>query len=269
MLQEEMVGTEINTEVEVAEKEDKRVFTNDAGEEISMSQFIRDQFNIHNLSRKEISERFDINYRTVYGATVNMTNDAEPTSRGRGVVNPKIKVTAENEVVIAKNIDGVDTFYINGEEVESIEGLELHEVDRNEWIKEAVAAGMSRGDVAKALDLSYGVVYGITKGNETGRQKYEVELPDGTKMGRSEYIRKRVAEGVSKADVAKELDVDYSVVWQATKKDKTNAEKFEAAIDALAKLADIVENKDAFAEALELIKATIVVIDESAQEVTE
>lgn len=247
----------------------KRVFHDAEGNEISMSQFIREKFIKDNMSRKEIADKFDINYRTVYGATVNMTNAAEPASRGRRVVNPKIKITADNKVLTVK-VEGegdakVSKFFLNGEEISADEAaaLETVETDRNTWIKEQVAAGMSRGDIAKMLDLSYGVVYGLTK-EEGTRQKYEVELPDGTKMGRAEYIRKRVAEGVSKADVAKELGVEYSVVWQATKKDKTDAEKYEALIRSLEKLADKMNDKEGFMTAIEMLKTFAIVEEDKA-----
>lgn len=253
-------AVEMNTEMpaeEVAEAKakDKKTWLDDEGNEISMSQFIREQFTKHNLSRKEISQKYDINYRTVYGATVNMENDAEPSSRGRGVVNPKINVTADGQVLTAQEVDGVEHYFLNNVAVE--EGAvipETTEVDRNTWIREQVAAGVSRGDVAKALDLSYGVVYGLTKDAAGNRAKHEVELPDGTKVSRSEYIRMRVAEGVSKSNVAKELGVEYSVVWQATKKEKTDAEKFHEAIANLKKFEGKVTDEAGFAEIIGLLE---------------
>jgi transposase len=271
---------EVNKEVDTTVPEttetagaaaDKKVWHNAKGDEVSMSEFIREQFTVNNLSRKDISEKFDINYRTVYGATVNMTNDAEPSSRGRGVTNPKIKVTADNKVLIEKTEGegdaAVTKYFLNGEELVAGEGgvvelPETVETDRNSWIKDQVAAGVSRGDIAKILDISYGVVYGMTKEEEGTRQKYEVEYEENgeTKhMARTEYIRKRVAEGVSRADVAKELGVEYSVVWQATKKDKTDEEKYEGLVEQLEKMADKINDKEGFIAAIEILKGFAVV----------
>lgn len=259
---------------ETAKVEDKKVWKNAKGEEVSMSEFIREQFTDNNLSKKEIAEKFDINYRTVYGATVNMTNAAEPSSRGRGVTNPKIKVTADNKVLIEKTEGegdaAVTVYLLNGEELVAGEGEvvtvpETVETDRNSWIKDQVAAGTNRGDIAKILDISYGVVYGLTKEEEGTRQKYEVEYEaeeevDGvmqkvTKhMARTEYIRMRIAAGADRAAVAKELGVEYSVVWQATKTDKTDEEKLEGLVESLEKLADKTNDKEGFLAAIELIK---------------
>ena len=280
VMNEEMeVNETVDTNVEGGSTtaEDKRVWVDNEGNEVSMSQFIREKFTKDNLSRKEIADKFDINYRTVYGATVNMTNDAEPASRGRGVVNPKIKVTADNKVLVEK-VEGegdaaVTKYFLNGEELVAgesgaLEIPETIETDRNSWIKDQVNAGVNRGDIAKILDISYGVVYGLTKDEESSRQKYEVELPDGSKMARSEYIRMRVAEGVSKADVAKELGVEYSVVWQATKKDKTDAEKYASLVEQLEKMTDKVSDQEGFATAIELLKGfTIVEKEEAATDV--
>lgn len=269
---EEMVGTELDTQVQgnaPAEEKEEVKYYNSEGQEVSKSAFIREQFTKFNKTRKQISEEFNIPYRTVYGATVNMENDAEPTSRGRGVTFSKIQVTEDNKVVFVK--DGI--VYINNEaQPEGTEVPETVEVDRNEWIKAQVAAGVSRGDIAKALDLSYGVVYGLTKDAEGTRQKYEVTIKneDGTEetISRSEYIRRQVAAGVPKGQIAKELNVEYSVVWQATKKMKTAEEKFMDLISGLEKFMDMVVNPDSLAIAIEQLKS-IEIKTEEADKVVE
>jgi len=85
---------------------------------------------------------------------------------------------------------------------------------------------MSRGEIAQELNVPYSTVYSATAnmenshhqvGQSGGPSRKFVELEDGTRMTRSEYIRKRVQEGVSRSEVAKELNVSYSVVWAATK----------------------------------------------------
>lgn len=236
---------------EPTQEQDTRVWLDSEGNEVSKSAFIREQFNKFNKSRKEISDEFDIPYRTVYGATVNMVNDAEPATRGRGVVNSKIEVTADGHVYT--EVEGVA--HLDGEPAGDVYIGETSTVDRNTWIKEQVAAGKDRGAVAKAVGLSYGVIYGLTKDAEGTRQKHEIELEDGTTISRSEYIRQQIAAGKSKAEVAKELGVEYSVVWQATKQAKTVEEKFADAIAALEKFASEVNEADAFADALVTLKA--------------
>lgn len=252
----EEVGTEV-AETEVVETEAvEQEWVNNAGEVVSKSAFIREKFNVDNLSRKEISETYGIPYRTVYGATVNMTNEAEPSTRGRGVTNAKINITEDNKVILSETqADGTVKHFINGEEVESIDGIETIEVDRNTFIKEQVAAGVNRSDLANYLGLSYGVIYGLTKEAEGTRSKYMITLEDGTEISRSEYIRQLVAEGLSKAEIAKKLGVEYSVVWQATKKVKSVEEKYNDAIAAIEKFADNVADADAFAAVVEMLKA--------------
>jgi transposase len=260
MGQEFAEGAPIDPNVEGAEPKDERKWLNAEGQEVSKSAFIREQFTVNNLSRKEISDKYQIPYRTVYGATVNMANEAEPASRGRGIVNPKIQVTVDNKVLLEEN----GKYFLNGEEItaEQASTIETVETDRNAWIKSQVDAGVNRGDVAKYLGLSYGVVYGLTKEAEGTRQKYEVELPDGSKMGRAEYIRKRIEDGATKADVAKELNVEYSVVWQATKKAKTTEEKFQDAIAVLEKFAGSVKDVTAFNDAIAVLKTLEIIVEE-------
>jgi len=250
--------------VDGGELKDERKWHLADGTECSKSAFIREQFSVFNKSRKDISEEFDIPYRTVYGATVNMENAAEPTSRGRGLTFSKIKVDAQDQLVVEK--DGV--IFVNGEQLpEGAAAPETVEVDRNEWIKRQVAAGVERGKIAKMLDLSYGVIYGLTKDAEGTRQKYEVEY-NGEMISRSEYIRRRVAEGVHKSDIAKELGVEYSVVWQATKKMKTTEEKFFDAVKNLEKFMDAANNPEAITEAIKLLN-TVIIKEEEKNKVTE
>lgn len=257
---DEMEREEFVEEVETAEVEASAEWTLADGTACSKSAFVREQFLTFNKSRKEISEEYDIPYRTVYGATVNMENDAEPTSRGRGTTFSKIDVTEDGKLVVVKD----DVVFIDG--VEAEEMPETIEMDRNEWIKNKVAEGVSRGDVAKMLDLSYGVVYGLTKDLEGARQKYEVEV-DGKVISRSEYIRQLASEGISRADIAKQLEVEYSVVWQATKKMKSVEEKFFEAIAALEKFIDQVEAPEVLTNLMAQLEA--VKIKEEEAEVSE
>ena len=268
-LEEELTMSEFNEEMEVKEEVGTevpetaattagKVWYNNAGEEVTMSAFIREKFTEDNLSRKEISEQFGINYRTVYGATVNMTNDAVASARGRSAQNITINVTEDGHVVSTKTIEGEEVYFIDGVQIEPNDQDEIIvpatvEVKRNDWIKEQVANGVDRAAVAKALEISYGVVYGLTKAEGSGRVQHTVTV-DGKEISRAEYIRQQVAAGVKKSDIAHELGVEYSVVWQACKKDKTDAEKLANAIAALEKFADKVTDAEGFAIVIEQLK---------------
>lgn len=294
-------GGEANTEIPAEAKKD--VFHLNNGEECSKSAFIREKFTVDNMSRKAIADKYDIPYRTVYGATVNMENEAEPTGRGRSASNPEIFVSADGDVLTYEEVkgeaaEGEETpvlvkIMINEEEVaaeivsQEVEGtmqvqfasevegeegivVDFTRVKRNDWIVEQVGAGVKRADVAKKLGLSYGVVYGATKELEGTKQVHEIEY-NGEKMSRSEYIRKRYAEGIKKADIAKELGVEYSVVWSATKVVKTDQEKYEEALEKLAKFAEKMDEATAasFNAAVESMKAVKLKVEEDKSEETE
>lgn len=258
---------ELNTELPMCEgeKKDERIYKLEDGTICSRSAFVRAQFIEHNLGRKDISEKFDIPYRAVYSATVNMENDAEPATRGRAVMT-KLNVTTEGKHYVKSLEDG--TFEINGEIFANLEGIETEVVDRNEWIEEKVVEGASRGDLSKLLEISYGVVYNATKEMASASQKHMVELEDGTTISRSEYIRQLVAGGKTKGDIAKELDVEYSVVWQATKQLKSTSEKFETDVTKLEKYLDLVENPDDLQKIIDAC-ANIVIKADAADAVTE
>ena len=236
----------------------------------SRAAFIREKFTNDNMSRKQIAEQFGFDYRVVYSATVNMQNDAEGGTRGRSAANVMIKVNADNQVVEVKEIDGAQVTFVNGEATDvTYEEDQLTDKLRNEWIQEAVAAGMSRGDVAKILDVSYGVVYGLTKDAEGTRQTYTITLEDGTEISRAEYIRRQAAAGVSRGDIAKELGVPYSVVWQATKTEKSDQEKYEDAIKTLEHFVGKTSDEEAFADAIATLKAIQIPVKEEAEETAE
>lgn len=253
-LKNEQVATDA-PEVVKAPKE-RETFELADGSIGSRAAFIREKFTNDNMSRKQIAEQFGFDYRVVYSATVNMQNDAEGGTRGRSAANVMIKVNADNQVVEVKEIDGAQVTFVNGEATDvTYEEDQLTDKLRNEWIQEAVAAGMSRGDVAKILDVSYGVVYGLTKDAEGTRQTYTITLEDGTEISRAAYIRRQAAAGVSRGDIAKELGVPYSVVWQATKTEKSDQEKYEDAIKTLEHFVGKTSDEEAFADAIATLKA--------------
>lgn len=245
----EQVATDAPMDTAVPAKAEKETYTLADGSQGSRAAFIREKFQQDNMSRKEIADTYGFAYRVVYSATVNMTNEAEATGRGRSSVNAVIKVTANNQYV--NEVDG--KVYVDGEPYEgAVEDLgELQNADRNEWIISKAQEGVSRGDIAKMLGMSYGVIYNITKELEGTREKHEVTLEDGTVVSRSEYIRMLYAGGKSRGDIAKELDVPYTVVWQATKVVKSEQEKFADLIESLKGYADKVADPDTFAVILD------------------
>lgn len=270
----DLAPEQVNTDAPETVKEaaEKKTYTMLDGSQGSRNAFIKEQFVNLNKSRKEIAAEFGFPYRVVYSATVNMTNDAEASSKGRSAGNVTIKVNAENQLVeVKENEDGSKTTYVNGE-IADVEYAEedLRSVSRNEWIKEQVDAGVSRGDIAKILDVSYGVVYGLTKDAEGTRATHMITLEDGTEIPRSEYIRQLAAEGMSRGDIAKKLGVEYSVVWQATKTQKTDAEKFAEAVEAVAAFDGKVSDPEMFADAIATLRAIQVVEpEEEAEEAAE
>ena len=245
----EQVATDAPMDTAVPAKAEKETYTLADGSQGSRAAFIREKFQQDNMSRKEIADTYGFAYRVVYSATVNMTNEAEAAGRGRSSVNAVIKVTANNQYV--NEVDG--KVFVDGELYEgAVEDLgELQNADRNEWIISKAQEGVSRGDIAKMLGMSYGVIYNITKELEGTREKHEVTLEDGTVVSRSEYIRMLYAEGKSRGDIAKELDVPYTVVWQATKVVKSEQEKFADLVESLKGYADKVADPDTFAVILD------------------
>lgn len=264
--EEEFDGAAPSQEEAAAAARDTRVWRLDDGTEVSMSEFIRERFVKDNMSRKEIAEKFNINYRTVYGATVNMVNDAEPARRGRAAANHKIKVTENGDVVtVIEGVTHVNNVAVSDEEAAE---LETTEVDRNEWIRQQVESGVSRGEVAKKLGLSYGVVYNVTKDIKGASQRHMIEY-QGETMSRSEYIRRRFQEGVSKSEIAKELGVDYPVVWSALKTLKSETEKYQDALKRLEKFAEKMVDPETFNSLLDQMKALEVIEPENEKEEAE
>jgi len=205
---------------------------------------------------------------------VNLTNDAESTTRGRATQNAVIQVTDANELVVTvPGVDGAAAItYVQGKAIEG-DAPATHDKARNEWIQEQVDAGANRGDIAKLLDLSYGVIYNITKEQDGTRVKHDVTLEDGKVVSRAEYIRIKFAAGETRGDIAKELDVPYSIVWQATKTEKSDADKFAEVVAELTAFTDVVTDKAMFETILTSLKGVVIVeapaTDETAPAATD
>ena len=248
---------EVAAGTDSADASEKQTYELKDGSQGSRAAYIREMFLEDNLSRKEIAEKTGFAYRVVYSATVNMVNDAEPAGRGRSATSANIKVYGENKALVKQHENG--DFY-DAQTGEIVDADDIVDASRNEWIKEQVEAGVSRGDLAKLLDLSYGVVYNLTKDQDGTRVKHTVELEDGTIVSRSEYIRRLFNAGTSRSDIAKELEVPYSVVWQATKTEKSDADRFAELVAQIKTFADKATNAEDFEDAiaaLELIEIAV------------
>lgn len=270
VINEEMMATEeFAAEVPTAEgavEAAKPEYFDNEGVAISCSAFCRLKFS-EGMSKREIADEFNINYRTVYGATQNMVNDAAPTKRGRSASDAVIYL-ASNGDVVAHTAAG---YLVNGElAADGYDVTECEQVSRNEWIKEQFAAGVSRADLAKILGVSHGVVYNATKDAEGAgsRAKVMITLEDGTEVERTAHIRALLAGGMERKDIAKHLDVAYNVVYQATKVEKSLDEKFATAIEGVEKYAAHIpaENAQMFTDILMALKG-IVLVEAVAEEV--
>ena len=257
-LNDEFAGTSSSTEMlpveDAAEgnEVEKVTYTLKDGSQGSRAAYIREMFLVDNLSRKTIADTTGFPYRIVYSATVNLSNEAEPAGRGRSITNAVIKVYGDKQTLVKVTEDGT---YLDVTDGTVVPANQLTDVGRNEWIKAQVEAGVSRSDISKWLDLSYGVIYNLTKDQDGVRAKYDVTLEDGTTISRSEYIRELFASGTSRSDIAKQLEVPYSIVWQATKTEKDEATQFAEAVQQIESFRGKVVDDTALELAIDDLKA--------------
>lgn len=159
---------------ETTETKEKRVFTDSEGNQVSCSAFCREKFVKDNMSRKEISETYGIDYRTVYGACQNLTNDAPAASRGRSSANTQIRTDANGNVLAA---DKEGNKFVNGEAAPDADPAEFTTmVNRNEWIKAQYEAGKTRAEIAKELNIAYNIVFQATKEKKSDQEKLDAIL---------------------------------------------------------------------------------------------
>ena len=237
---------------ETTETKEKRVFTDSEGNQVSCSAFCREKFVKDNMSRKEISETYGIDYRTVYGACQNLTNDAPAASRGRSSANTQIRTDANGNVLAA---DKEGNKFVNGEAAPDADPAEFTTmVNRTEWIKAQFEAGKTRAEIATILQVPPGVVYAATKEYGSSRGHVMITLEAGTEVERSKYIKQLYEAGKTRAEIAKELNIAYNIVFQATKEKKSDQEKLDAILASLDKYADKVADKETFTTLLEGLK---------------
>lgn len=172
-----------------------------------------------NKTRKELAEEYNLPYYTITKITKGMKNDVK-MHEGRFEAK-KIYVDADLNIVDVSaggNLAG------------------LTETTTKEWVKRVVEEkGYDRKKIAEVLGISYGGVYSYTKDLDmpSERASVMITLADGTQVPRAKYIRARVAAGADKSALAKELGINYNVIWQATSKKKTDAMKMDEAISVI------------------------------------
>jgi transposase len=120
-------------------------------------------------------------------------------------------------------------------QAQSVEELEAQEpaaptavatrpVSRAQQMRTMYGDGKTRSEIAKHFDVTYQTVFAATKTMPTngaasaslGRERVYVDV-DGERVPRLQYIRDRYAGGATRGEIAKELNVSYQIVYQATK----------------------------------------------------
>lgn len=159
------------------------------GRTVPRAQLIRELFN-QDWKRADIAKLLDIPYNIVFQATANLAN-AHHSPGNNAQRGPKMVTLPTGE-----------------------------EIPRSEYIKQQVALGRSRAEIAKELGISTSAVWNVTKGTTDGRrvERHYVKLENGEEIPRNEYIRRRYLEGATRREIANELGCDYTIVWQAISK---------------------------------------------------
>lgn len=185
----------------VAEKEEKVTYTLEDGTQGSRSAYIRQEFK-KDRSRGDIAKELKVAYYIVYSATANMFNAAHPEEGATAGSRGAMMEDPENPGKM---------------------------IARAELMRKDLAANMTRSDIAKKYDVAYATVYAATKDESEGAPahggKVFIELEDGTKVARAEYIRQLATVGtegkpMTKREIANLLHIDYAVVWAACKEKK-------------------------------------------------
>lgn len=207
----------------------------------SRAKFIRELFEVKEMTRQEIEEKYGFDYRIIYSATINMKNSRDNgNGGGRKATNVTIYINEAGLPVYRENdkimIAGEVSDYTEESFKAAIDAGDIQAISRNEWMKAQVAAGVDRKAIATQLGLAYGTVYSVTKSeSESTGRNVMITLEDGTSIARTEYIRKLAEEGMEKKDIAKKLEIPYQTVFQALKVPKTAAQSFETAAAAVIK----------------------------------
>ena len=159
----------------------------DGTQTIVRSHFIRQEF-IKGKSRKEIVKMLKemgdpVSYGTIASATANMDN---------GTLADRGRVFLEFE---------------NGKRIPRREYIIDQIVNKKRTVSE----------IAEELDIHYDSAYAAIKDLEgvpkQHRSRVKIKLEDGTEVYRTDYIRKRWAEGVKVREIATETACEYTIVY--------------------------------------------------------
>ena len=186
--------------------EEKQEFVLENGEPCSRAEYIRQEFN-KDRTRKEIAEELGVRYNIVYSATANMENAHHKVGQGGAGKAATAEDPRTGETRKRKDIM-----------------FELFE------------EGWTRGEIAAHFEVPYGTVYSATKdatppeGSRAAHGgKVIAEHPEtGEEMPRVDIIRELYAkdeEGWTRRKIADALGCDYSVVWMATRPEKSDDEE--------------------------------------------
>ena len=147
-------------------------------------------------------------------------------SKKARIVEDAVEMEQIAEVATVVDVEHVTTEEM-GEMVskDAITKQEDKKPSRAAQIRQLFDSGMSRAEIAKELGVRYQIVYQATKdavnphhnGSTTGRNIMVTDPETGEQIARREYFRRKYAAGQTRLSLAKEFNVPYQTVYQATK----------------------------------------------------
>ena len=135
-------------------------------------------------------------------------------------------VDVEHAQVAAEEMDEMVSKGASTEQEQEQEQEQEHKKpSRASQIRQLFDGGMSRAEIAKELGVRYQIVYQATKGavnphhngSTTGRNIMVTDSVTGEQMPRREFFRREYAAGRTRLSLAKEFNVPYQTVYQATR----------------------------------------------------
>lgn len=109
--------------------------------------------------------------------------------------------------------------------IDEIAEVVVKKPSRASQIRKLFDSGMSRAEVAKELGIRYQVVYQATKdasnphhnGTTTGRNTMITDPITGLPITRKDFFRREYAIGRTRLSLAREFNVPFQTVYQATR----------------------------------------------------
>lgn len=149
----------------------------------------------------------------------------------------KNEAVQNDEVTSDVNAEGQEAVPAEAKEVKVYALDNGQECSRSAFIRQEFMKDRSRGDIAKELEIAYGLVYTATAnmynlvhpeggtgrtGNRGATLNEEVTLNDGSTLpagsSRADLFRAQVTSGEkTRGELAKEFDIPYATVYAATK----------------------------------------------------